>query len=67
MNNINKNFDFFLEKDFSEYDQGDWVAIYNNKIVSHGKKLEKVVKEAKKHSSMKNILITKVKKTASYL
>ncbi len=67
MNNIEKNFEYFLKNDFSEFDNGDWIAIYENKIVSHGRKLNEVIQEAKKHALLKNILITKVKKTATYL
>lgn len=68
MNNVlQKNFDYFLKRDFEEFSEGEWVAIYNNKIVSHGLTLKKVIKEAENIAPLSKILISKIKKSASYL
>lgn len=65
--NLEKNFDYFLDHDFAHYEDGEWVAIYLDKIVSHGISLKNVIEEAKKIAPISQILLSKVKKTASYL
>jgi len=67
MNYSERNFDFFLKEDFSEFKEGEWVAIYNDKVVSHGSVLKQVVKEAKKFAPISKVLLSKIKKSASYL
>jgi len=67
VSNINSNFEFYLKSDFSKFAEGEWVAIYNEKIVSHGKKLIEVTKEAEKVAPLSKILLSKVKKTMRYL
>lgn len=66
-NDLENNFDYFLGNDFSGFKEGEWIAIYNNKIVSHGELLKKVIEEAEKIAPIKKVLLTKIKKTASYL
>lgn len=65
--NIENNFNYFLENDFKEYEDGEWVAIYKEKVISHGTDLKEVIKGAKKIAPMAKVLLSKVKKTASYL
>ena len=62
-----QNFNYFLNNQFTEFAEGEWVAIYNKQVISHGKSLEKVIKLAKKTAPMSKVLISKIKKTASYL
>jgi len=62
-----KNFEYFLDNDFSKYADGEWVAIYNNEVISHGVKLKKVMEKAKSKVSLSKVLISKVKKTPSFL
>lgn len=64
---LEKNFEYFLKSEFSEFDDGEWVAIHDNKVVSHGKSLKEVVSEVKKTMPLSKVLISKIKKTASYL
>jgi hypothetical protein len=65
--NINTNFDFYLNSDLSKFNEGEWIVIYNNKIISHGKKLSLVTKNAEKIAPLSKMLISKVKKTMRYL
>jgi len=67
MNYSDKNFDFFLKKDFSDFEEGEWIAIYNDNVISHGLSLKKVVDNAKEIAPLSKVLLSKVKKTASYL
>lgn len=60
-------FEFFLKNDFEDFKEGEWIAIFGNKIVSHGTVLKEVVKEAQKTTPLSKVLLTKVKKSASYL
>ena len=64
---LEKNFNYFLNNDFLEYQDGEWVAIYNNKVISHGLVLKEVIEKAKKIVPISKILLSKIKKTASYL
>jgi dihydroxyacetone kinase-like predicted kinase len=38
----------------------EWIAIVDNKIVSHGKNVKEVLKEAEKMSPGKKFLVTRV-------
>jgi len=64
---LDKSFDFFLKNGFGEMAEGEWVAIYNDAVISHGFALNKVIEDAKKVAPMSKVLLSKVKKTASYL
>ena len=56
---MNENYNFFMKEDVSAYvDQ--WIAVTDNKIVSHGKNAKQVFEEAKKNSPEKGILIAKI-------
>lgn len=64
---MEKNFDFFLQNSFSSLKEDEWVAIFGNKVVSHGFDLSKVVAEAEKTAPRAKVLFSKIKKTAKYL
>ena len=65
---VEQSFDYFIKNDFKGYAEGEWVAIFDKEIVSHGKKLKSVVAAVKKKSlPMSNVLITKVRRTAVFL
>ena len=64
---IEENFNYYLTNHFLNYQEGEWLAIYNNNVISHGEKLEKVVSASKKVASVSKILFSKVRKTARYL
>jgi hypothetical protein len=68
ISNVDLEFDHFLKNDFSEYEEGTWVAIYKNNVISSGKILKKVIDTVNKKSiPVSKVLITKVRKTARYL
>lgn len=56
---MEKDYNFFMKTDVNNY-IGQWIAIHNQKIVSHGKDLKKVFTEAKKKYPNSRPLITKV-------
>ncbi len=64
---LERNFNYFLNNQFLDYKEGEWVAIYNNKVISHGKDLKNVINKAKKVAPLSKILLSKIKRTASYL
>lgn len=53
------SYDFFLEINLDKY-TGEWVVICDGQILSHGKNLKEIVKEAKKKCGNKKLLIAKV-------
>jgi len=53
------NYQFFMKTDLNDY-IGQWVAICQQKIVSHGKDPKKVFKEAKKKCPKERPLLTRV-------
>ena len=55
----NNNYELFLKSDVSEY-IGEWIAICDNKIVSHGKKVKEVLKEANNKCPGKRPLIARI-------
>ena len=54
---LDTSYDFFLETDLEKY-KGEWVAISDNTVISHGKDLKKVVEKAKAEG--KKFLLAKV-------
>ena len=56
---MNKNYQFFMKANIESY-IGQWVAICNQKIVSHGKDVKKVFKEAKEKFPKERPLLTRV-------
>lgn len=56
---MNKSYDYFMKADVKPY-VGEWIAIVDNKIVSHSKSVKKVYKDAKEKYPNKRPLITRV-------
>ena len=56
---LERNYEAYLQTSLSSY-LGEWVAICDNKVVSHGKNVKKVFEEAKKKYPNKKPLLTKV-------
>ena len=53
------NYQYFMRTNMSNY-IGEWVAICDKKIVSHGKDVKEVFKEAKSKCSKGRPFLTKV-------
>lgn len=64
---IEQNFEYFLNNDFEGYKEGEWIAIYKEKIIAHGNELKKVLENAKKTAPATKVLLSKIKKTSRYL
>lgn len=62
----NKNYQFFMNADVSRY-MGEWIAICSQKIVSHGKDVEKVYNEAKEKHPDETTLITLIPRKESMI
>jgi len=56
---MNENYNFFMGVDLSPY-AGEWIAICENKIVSHGTDVKEVFKKAKNSCPGKKPLLTNV-------
>ncbi|OGP09545.1 MAG: hypothetical protein A2048_10455 [Deltaproteobacteria bacterium GWA2_45_12] len=56
---MEENYQFFMKSDLSNY-IGEWVAICKSRIVSHGKDVKKVFKEAKEKCHQERALITRI-------
>lgn len=56
---MDQNYQFFIKTDLSHF-IGQWVAICDQKIVSHGKDVKRVFSEAKEKCPQKRPLITRV-------
>lgn len=54
------NYEWFLEKDLSEY-AGKWIAIVDRRVVASGKDVNKIFKEVKTKFPNKRPLITKIR------
>jgi len=53
------NYEFFMHANVSSY-IGEWIAICEDKIVSHGKDVKEVANEASKLCGKKKILLARV-------
>ena len=56
---MDKNYSFFMETNVDHL-IGQWVAICHQKIVSHGKDVKKVFREAKKKCPKERPLLTRI-------
>ena len=56
---MDANYQFFMKTNVNQY-IGQWVAICNQKIVSHGKDVKEVLKEAKQKCPKERPLLTRV-------
>jgi hypothetical protein len=52
------NYDYFIKTDTSSY-KGEWIAIADKKVVSHGKDAQEVYKSAQKKAKKKHISLAK--------
>ncbi|MFA5174515.1 MAG: DUF5678 domain-containing protein [Candidatus Pacearchaeota archaeon] len=55
----NNNYELFMKTDVSRY-IGEWVAICDGKIVSHGKKVKEVLNQATSKCPGKKPLIARI-------
>ena len=56
---ISNDLAYFVKKDWSDY-AGQWVAIFNDNIISHNKNLKKVIKESSAISTTGSPTFTKI-------
>lgn len=56
---MDKNYQFFMKANVDPY-IGEWVAICNQKIISHGKNVKKVFEESKKKCPKESPLMVRV-------
>ncbi len=56
---MDKNYQFYMKANVDPY-IGKWIAICNQEIVSHGRDVKQVYKEAKEKCPTKRPLITRV-------
>ncbi len=56
---LEKNYHYFMDADVSPY-IGEWIAILENKIISHGRNLKEVVRIANNISKGKKFLLARV-------
>jgi hypothetical protein len=56
---LKSTYNHFLQTDLSRY-RGEWIAIYDSSVVSHGKNLKEVVKIAKEKYPNNKFLLVKV-------
>ncbi len=56
---MQQNYQFFMKKNLDSY-IGEWVAVCNKEIISHGKDAKKVFREAKKKYPNQKILLTRI-------
>ncbi len=54
-----QNYQYYMETDISRF-SGEWIAVCEGKIVSHGKNVKEVAEEAKVKSGGKKFLIARV-------
>jgi len=59
MVSIESNYEYYMTADLSNY-MGEWVAIYGNKIISHGADVRIVAKEAIIACGNKKFLLSRV-------
>lgn len=56
---MEENYQFFMRTNVDPY-IGQWIAICNQKVVSHGMDVKKVFKEAKKKCPKERPLLTRI-------
>ena len=59
MAKVDKNYEFYINADLSEY-AGKWIAIVDGKVVASGDRADEVGKEAEKKYPDKTITLAKV-------
>ena len=63
---LKENYEFYINADLEKY-IGEWVAICNNKIVSHGKNAKEVFEKAVEKCPGKKPLLSKVPSKAAMI
>lgn len=63
-----KNYNFYMKTNVSKY-LGEWIAIADDEVVSHGKDLKKIYNAAKKKHPQAKVLVAKIpgEKSSIYL
>ena len=56
---LKQNYEFFIDANLEKY-IGEWIAICDNKVVSHGKNVKNVFEEATQRCPGKKPLLSKV-------
>ena len=56
---LEQNYEAYLQTNLNPY-LGEWVAICDNKIISHGENVKEVFSEAKKKCPNKRPLLTRI-------
>ena len=56
---MNTNYQFFMKENMDKF-IGEWVAICDNKIISHGENVKEVFSGAKKKCPNKRPLLTRI-------
>lgn len=56
---LDRNYQVYLNVSLDEY-IGEWVAIADNRLIAHGKKLKEVVEQAKRVAQGKKYLLARV-------
>ena len=56
---MDTNYQFFMKENMDKF-IGEWVAICDNKIISHGENVKEVFSEAKKKCPNKRPLLTRI-------
>ena len=53
------NYEFYVECDLSKY-IGEWVAIFEGKVIAHGKNIKLIAEEAKALAKGRKVLFARV-------
>ncbi len=61
-----KNYQFYLEADVSRY-IGEWIAVVDDKIIAHGKRLKEVAEQARLSAHGKKFLLARVPSEATMI
>ena len=56
---MNKNYQYFMKFNVDKY-MGEWIAICDEEVISHGKDVKNVFMEAKKKCPKERPLLTRV-------
>jgi len=56
---MNKNYQYFMKLNVDKY-MGEWIAICDEEVISHGKDVKNVFMEAKKKCPKERPLLTRV-------
>ena len=59
MGSLEVNYQYFLDANLAQY-IGEWVAIYEGKVIAHAKDVRIVAKEAQKICGNKKFLLSRV-------